>query len=86
MKIQNKRVDVSKFKMPEIRINSLSFFKAEIFKENKEMFVRIFAVLMEKSPGVLSVIPGIRVSPLAAIEAESDGGAEDGENTSQKVL
>jgi hypothetical protein len=49
-------MDVLKLTMPEIRALSLHYFHTEIPKGNKEMVVRAFAVLMEKSPGVVTVI------------------------------
>jgi hypothetical protein len=47
--------------------------------------VVLIAVLMEKSPGVVSVISAFRMAPPAATEVDSDGDAEDDKNRSQEV-
>jgi hypothetical protein len=86
VKLQKQRMDVSKLTMPEIRALSLRYFNTEIPKGNKEMVVRAFAVLMEKSPGVVTVIPAARVAPQAVTEADSDEDAEDNNNRSQFVV
>jgi hypothetical protein len=86
VKLQQQRMDVSKLTMPEIRALSLHYFSTKIPKGNKEMVVRAFAVLIEKSPGVVTVISATRVAPQAVTEADSDGHAEDNNNTSQLVV
>jgi hypothetical protein len=86
VKLQKQRMDVSKLTMPEIRALSLHYFNTEIPKGNKEMVVRAFAVLMEKSPGVVTVMSAARVAPPAVTEADSDEDAEDDNNTSQFVV
>jgi hypothetical protein len=78
-------MDVSELTMPEIRTLSLRYFNTEIPKGNKEMVVRAFAVLMENSPGVVTVISAARIAPPAVTEADSDEDAEDDNNTSQVV-
>jgi hypothetical protein len=50
------------------------------------MVVRAFAVLKEKSPGVVTVISAACTAPQAVTEAESDEDAEDDNNTSQVVV
>jgi hypothetical protein len=45
-----------------------------------------YAVLMERSPGVVSVISSARIAPPAVTEAGSDEDAEDNNNTSQNVV
>jgi hypothetical protein len=50
------------------------------------MMVRTSVVLMEKSPGVVSVISAFRVAPPAATEVDSDGDAENDNRRSQEVL
>jgi hypothetical protein len=72
--------------MPEIRALSLYYFNTEIPKGNKEMVVRAFAVLMEKSPSVVTVMSAAHVAPQAVTEADSDEDAEDDNNTSQVVV
>jgi hypothetical protein len=71
--------------MPEIRALSLHYFNTEIPKENKEMVVRTFAVLMEKSPVVVTAMSAARVATQAVTEADSDEDAEDN-NTSLFVV
>jgi hypothetical protein len=44
-------------------------------KGNKEMVVCTFAVLMEKSPGVVSVISAFRMAPPAVTNVDGDGDA-----------
>jgi hypothetical protein len=39
------------------------------------MVVRTFTVLMEKSPGVVSVISAVRMAPPAVTEVDDDWGA-----------
>jgi hypothetical protein len=39
------------------------------------MVVHEFSVLMEKSPGVVSVISAFRMAPPAVTEVDGDGGA-----------
>jgi hypothetical protein len=52
--------------------------------KNINMVVRTSAVLLEKKPpGVVSVIPAVRIAPQAATEADSDGDAEDDRNKSE---
>jgi hypothetical protein len=55
-------------------------------KVNKEMLVRTCAVLMKKSPGVVSVTSALRTAPPAATEVDSDGDAEDDKKRSQEFL
>jgi hypothetical protein len=50
-----------------------------------ERVLRAFAVLMEKSPGVVSVMSAFRMPPPAATDVDNDGGAEDDKNGSQDV-
>jgi hypothetical protein len=50
--------------MPEIRVLFHFYFETEIPKGNKEMAVRAFAVLMEYSPGVMSVISAFRITAI----------------------
>jgi hypothetical protein len=86
VKLQKKRMDFSKLTMPEIRALSLYYFKTEIPTGNKEIAVRAFAVLMEKSPGVVSVISAVRMAPPTVTEADSHGDSEEDENTSQNAV
>jgi hypothetical protein len=79
-------MDVSKLTMPEIRALSLRYFNTEIPKGNKGMVVRAFAVLMEKSPGVVTVISAACIAPPEVTEAGSDEDAEDDNNTRQVVV
>jgi hypothetical protein len=50
------------------------------------MVVRVFAVLMEKSPGVMSVTSSYRMATPAVTEVESNGDAEDDKKRSKEVL
>jgi hypothetical protein len=50
------------------------------------MVVRAFAVLMEKSPGVVTVMSAARIVPPAVTEADNEKDAEDDNNTSQVVV
>jgi hypothetical protein len=50
------------------------------------MVVISFAVLMKKSPGVVSVISAFRIAPPAAIEVDSDEDEEDDKSGSQSLL
>jgi hypothetical protein len=59
---------------------------SDIPKGNKEMVVHAFAVLMVKSPGVVSVISAFRMAPPAVTEVDSDGNAKDDKNRSQEAL
>jgi hypothetical protein len=86
VKLQKQRMDISKLTMPKIRARSLPYLNTEIPKGNKEMVVRAFAVLMEKSPGVVTAIPAARIAPPAVTEADSDEDAEDDNNTSQVIV
>jgi hypothetical protein len=70
----------------EIRALSLRYFNSEIPKGNKEMVVNAFAVLMAKSPGMVTVISAARIAPPAVTKADSDEDAEDDNNTSQVVV
>jgi hypothetical protein len=83
---QKKRMNVSELTMPKIRALSLRYFHTEIPKGNKEVLVRAFAVLMEKSPGVVTVISAARITPQAVTEADSGEYAEDDNDTSQVVV
>jgi hypothetical protein len=50
------------------------------------MVVRAFSVLMEMSPGVVSIIFPFRMSPPAATEVDSDEDLGDAKNRSQEAL
>jgi hypothetical protein len=86
VKLKKQRMDVSELTMPEICALSLRYFNTEIPKGNIEMVVRAFAVLMEKSPGVVTVISAARIASPAVTEADSDEHAEVDNNNSQVVV
>jgi hypothetical protein len=49
------------------------------------MVVRAFAVIMEKSPGVISFVSAFLMEPPALTEVDNDEDAEDDKDTSQRV-
>jgi hypothetical protein len=73
VKLQKQRMYVLKLTMPEIRALSLFTLRPRSpNKGNKEMVERIFAVLMEKSPGVVSVISAYCMAPPVVTEVNGD--------------